>query len=176
MRPKHCLLLMALILAPACGGEPVGPATSAPQSESIATSPSPGPASSAGQVTATRAGTSCEAARAAWADDAAARGADAPKPPPEHDEELKNILNRGSYLNDCAVPESADVAICAAIVDGQARGVTVTLDYVAADPRSRSVEGGAQAQADCIAEAIGKMPFPSHETMSITKTRFAPTK
>ncbi len=160
------LVLAALAVVSGCGAAPAaGPAARVPEATDSASERAPVAAASGGrQVSATRGGTSCEAARAAWADDAAARGADAPKPPPEHDEELKNTLNRGSYLNDCGVPESADVSICAAIVDGKARGVSI------------AVEGGTQAQADCLADLVGKMPFPSHETMSITKTRFAPTK
>ena len=90
------------------------------------------------------------------------------KPPPEHDEELTNILNHGSYLNDCGVPESADVAICAAIVEGKAR-----------EGERRVADRGrhSERKADCLADLVGKMSFPSaRETMSITKTRFAPTK
>jgi hypothetical protein len=166
MPPQRFVVLGALVFAAGCGAEAVGPAASAPESgrpTAAADAPAARTATSA-RVTAMTGGKSCDAARAEWADAAAARGADAPEPPPEHDAEIKNTLNHGKYLNDCSVPESADVAICAAIVDGQVRGATVV------------IEGGTQEQADCVAEAVGKMPFPPHETMSISKTRFAPTK
>jgi hypothetical protein len=70
------------------------------------------------------------------------------------------ILNSGSYLNGCGVPDSMSVSICAAIQNGRAVGVTVTTT-----PRSPGVAG-------CISGAVRRINFPSHPKLDVTRTNF----
>ncbi len=71
------------------------------------------------------------------------------------------VLNRGTYLNSCGVPNNMDVNICAAVQNGRAVGVTVT---------TRPPNGGI---ASCISGQIRGMSFPSHPRLDITRTTFA---
>jgi hypothetical protein len=74
--------------------------------------------------------------------------------------QLGAVLNTGSYLNACGVPESMSVSVCAAIQNGRAVGVTVTTK-----PRS--------AKASCISRQIRNLRFPSNPKLDITRTNFA---
>jgi len=103
-------------------------------------------------------GTSCEAARARYVEEykmgdngpadltAGAYGA---------------VLNKGTYLNSCGVPSSTSVTVCAAVQNGRAVGVTVTLN-----PPNPGV-------ASCVAGQIRSMGFPSHPRLDVTTTTFA---
>lgn len=71
------------------------------------------------------------------------------------------VLNRGSYLVGCGVPNSMSVTICAAVQNGRAVGVTVTTN-----PRNGGV-------ANCIASKVRGLPFPSHPRLDVTTTTFA---
>jgi hypothetical protein len=84
------------------------------------------------------------------------------EPPGEHLEEIKGVLNGGDYLNDCDVPATATVDVCAAILEGSAVGVTVLL------------QPGTTPQAGCVADAIRRMSFPHHDLVSVARTSFAP--
>lgn len=70
------------------------------------------------------------------------------------------ILNRGQYLNACAVPNASDVFICAAIRNGVAEGVTVRTH-----PPSVEV-------ADCVAQQVRRLAFPVKPELDITRTTF----
>ncbi len=70
------------------------------------------------------------------------------------------VLNRGTYLNSCGVPPSMSVSICAAVQNGQAKGVTV---------QTNPANGGI---AGCISGQIRSMSFPAHPRLDITTTVF----
>ena len=70
------------------------------------------------------------------------------------------VLNRGSYLAACSVPHTTSVQVCAAVINGAATGVSVTLD-----PPDETA-------AECVAEAVRGMSFPSHPKLDIATTVF----
>ena len=70
------------------------------------------------------------------------------------------VLNRGTYLEPCAVPSSSKLRICAAVQNGQAVGVTV-----AAEPTAPDVE-------ICIAKEVRKLAFPTHAKMDFVNVQF----
>ncbi len=71
------------------------------------------------------------------------------------------VLNRGTYLNSCGVPSSTSVTICAAVQNGRAVGVTVTM---------KPPNPGLQS---CVAGQIRSMSFPSHPRLDVTTTSFS---
>lgn len=74
--------------------------------------------------------------------------------------DLGDVLNKGSYLNDCEVPADARVAVCAAVKEGRAVGVTVALS-----PSSPDVER-------CVAGKIRALGFPMHPKLHVARTTF----
>ena len=84
------------------------------------------------------------------------------EPPPENSDEIKELLNSGKFIGACNVPETARVEICAAIIDGAAKGVTVKIDP------------GSQDQASCVADAIRRIAFPSHPLVEVARSAFEP--
>ncbi|MCC6644815.1 MAG: hypothetical protein IT374_04490 [Polyangiaceae bacterium] len=70
------------------------------------------------------------------------------------------VLNNGSYLNSCGVPESTKVHVCAAVQNGRAVGVTVTMDPP--NPGASS----------CVAGRVRGLSFPSHPKLDIARTTF----
>jgi len=70
------------------------------------------------------------------------------------------VLNRGTYLNSCGVPPTMSVSICAAVQNGQAKGVTV---------QTNPANGGISS---CISGQIRSMSFPAHPRLDITTTVF----
>jgi hypothetical protein len=70
------------------------------------------------------------------------------------------VLNRGSYLARCKVPNSMKVSICAAIQNGSAVGVTVETS-----PYQPEL-------AECVAKSVLGMKFPPRSRLDITKTAF----
>ncbi|MEM1033548.1 MAG: hypothetical protein AAF928_02860 [Myxococcota bacterium] len=70
------------------------------------------------------------------------------------------VLNRGTYLNSCGVPPSMSVSICAAVQNGQAKGVTVQTN-----PKNGGI-------SSCISGQIRSMSFPAHPRLDITTTVF----
>src|SRR4030095_14136242 len=119
----------------------------------------PSPSAPSHPVESNGDGQGCNAAVQAWIEET---GGEAQNPPPEYDEELKKTLSRGTYLNDCRVPPTASVKICAAVLDGTVRGVTVAMDPAE------------QEHADCVAEAISHMQFTRQPIMALTRTEFEP--
>lgn len=77
--------------------------------------------------------------------------------------EYAAILGRGTYLQSCGVPSSVAVDVCAAVVNGGAVGITVTMA-----PHD-------QRLINCVVEAIRVLAFPSHPRMDIARSRFAAT-
>jgi hypothetical protein len=157
---RFAVALGLVSLAGACGGappptaaEPSGP-ISPIQMPADATSPSAG-------ITATLDGTSCEQARDAWAEDAAARGIDVPDASADEIAAFGAVLNKGTYLNPCEVPPTVGIVLCVAVLQGEARGVTVKL------------EGGTKQQGECVAHEAAKLTFPVRDVMSIAKTTFS---
>jgi hypothetical protein len=84
------------------------------------------------------------------------------EPPPENRDEIKELLNSGQFIGACNVPETSRVEICAAIIDGVAKGVTVTIDP------------GSEEQASCVANAIRRMAFPEHPLVDVARSAFEP--
>jgi hypothetical protein len=74
------------------------------------------------------------------------------------------ILNSGSYIAGCGVPDSMSVNICAAVQNGKAVGVTVTTS----PPNGRV--------ASCINSSVRRLNFPSHPKLDVTRTTFAPAR
>jgi hypothetical protein len=75
-------------------------------------------------------------------------------------EDFAAVLNKGTYLEPCALPSTSKVRICAAVQNGRAVGVTV-----AADPPSHDVEV-------CIAGEVRKLAFPSNAKMDFADVHF----
>ena len=71
------------------------------------------------------------------------------------------VLNRGSYLNACGVPNSMSVNVCAAVQNGRAVGVSVSTNP--SNPRI----------ASCISSQVRGMAFPSHPRLDVARTTFA---
>ena len=70
------------------------------------------------------------------------------------------VLNNGSYLGACNVPSSTKVNVCAAVQNGRAVGVTVSMD---------PPNPGAQA---CVAGRVRGLPFPANPKLDIARTSF----
>jgi len=101
-------------------------------------------------------GLSCEGARAKYIED---YSKDAP--PDLTAGAFGAVLNRGDYLNSCAVPPSMSVSICAAVQNGHAVGVTV----------STSPPNGGIAR--CVSGQVRSLSFPAHPRLDVTNTTFA---
>lgn len=72
------------------------------------------------------------------------------------------VLNQGSYLNRCGVPQSMKVVICVAVQDGKAVGATV------------STEPSDEGIGACVRNEVAALEYPSHPKMDIARTTFAP--
>ena len=107
---------------------------------------------------AVAAGSSCEAAIAAYNEEMDLKGgrrvADLPR------EAFAAVLDRGTYLSGCGVPDTMRVDICAAVQRGRAVGVTVV---------TRPANGRVQS---CVARAVRGLRFPSHPKLDVARTRF----
>jgi hypothetical protein len=103
-------------------------------------------------------GSSCEAAIAAYNEEMDLKGgrrvADLPR------EAFAAVLDRGTYLSGCGVPDTMKVDICAAVQRGRAVGVTVV---------TRPANGRVQS---CVARAVRGLRFPSHPKLDVARTRF----
>lgn len=74
--------------------------------------------------------------------------------------DLGAVLNNGAYLNDCDVPDKARLAVCAAVKEGRAVGVTVAMS-----PSDPEVER-------CVAGKVRALGFPIHQKLHIARTTF----
>ena len=148
---------LPFLLVLGCGGSSGGRAPSrAPEPTSpTETGRAPVPATASGKGSSD--GTTCEQAREAYVEEVniGARG--------QSDlsaDDFAAVLNKGTYLEPCALPSSSKLRICAAVQSGQAVGVTV-----AAEPSAPAVE-------ICIAKEVRKLAFPSHVKMDFVNVQF----
>ncbi len=111
---------------------------------------------SAGGVPQIPAGLSCEAAQSRYIEEMKLDG----KQPDLKAGDFGKVLNNGSYLSACGVPDSTKVNICAAIQFGRAVGVTVSLN-----PPNPGIAG-------CVAGKVRGMSFPSNPGLDVTHTTF----
>lgn len=74
--------------------------------------------------------------------------------------QFASVLNNGTYLNGCGVPDSTVVNICAAVQNGRAVGVTVSMQ-----PPNPSAQS-------CVASKIRGISFPSNPKLDIARTTF----
>ena len=74
--------------------------------------------------------------------------------------QLGAVLNTGTYLNACNVPSATKVSVCAAVQNGRAVGVTITMD---------PPNPGA---ASCVAGRVRGLSFPSNPKLDVTSTSF----
>lgn len=70
------------------------------------------------------------------------------------------VLNQGTYLAPCDVPESSHAQVCVAVQNGTAMGVTVSVD-----PSDPNIEL-------CIARQVRALSFPSHPKMDVARVQF----
>ena len=70
------------------------------------------------------------------------------------------VLNSGRYFAHCHIPDDSSIDICAAVVDGQAVGVTVAI---------RPLDAAGDA---CVESAIRALAFPSNHRMDVVRTHF----
>jgi hypothetical protein len=75
-------------------------------------------------------------------------------------EAFASILQNGSYLASCRVPERTVIEICAAVKQGRAIGVTVVTN-----PGSAALEA-------CVRGKVSGLAFPNSERLDVTHTRF----
>src|SRR5262249_54481261 len=104
-------------------------------------------------------GVTCEEARDSHPDEIGigAKSAEGPEPA---DDQFSQPLARGTYLNECDVPEQMHVSVCAAVMAGKAVGVTVATSP--ADPEKEK----------CVSGRIREIPFPSHSRLRVVRTSF----
>jgi hypothetical protein len=70
------------------------------------------------------------------------------------------VLNNGTYLAPCEVPETSKIQICVAVRGGVAIGVTVAID-----PSNPDFEL-------CVAKQVRALAFASHPKMDVVRVRF----
>ncbi len=70
------------------------------------------------------------------------------------------VLGKGSYLNSCGVPPATEVNICAAVQNGRAVGVTVSMN----PPNP--------GQSSCVAGQVRALSFPSNPKLDVARTTF----
>lgn len=71
-----------------------------------------------------------------------------------------SVLNNGSYLIACGVASDTKVNVCAAVQNGRAVGVTVTMT----PPNA--------GQSSCVAGRVRSLSFPSNPKLDIARTSF----
>jgi len=150
-------VMLGLLIVNGCGGggSAAAPARTSPPTFSPEAVPARGPATAMGKGSSD--GTTCEQARESYVEEVTmgARG--------QSDlsaADFAAVLNRGTYLEPCAVPSSSRLRICAAVQNGQAVGVTV-----ATEPSAADVEV-------CVAKEVRKLAFPAHVKMDVVNVQF----
>jgi len=151
------LAVMGLLLVNGCGGSSsaAAPTRASGPTFPTETGQAPTPITPSGKGSSD--GTTCEQARESYVEEinVGARG--------QSDlsaDDFAAVLNRGTYLEPCAVPTTSKLRICAAVQNGQAIGVTV-----AAEPSASDLE-------ICIAKEVRKLAFPSHVKMDVVNVQF----
>jgi len=154
--PIHARWAVVLVVVHGCGGQsPAAAPTRAPEPTVALPERSPMQPIASGKGSSD--GTTCEQARESYSEEVSigARG--------QSDlsaDDFAAVLNRGTYLDPCAVPSSSKLRICAAVQNGQALGVTV-----AAEPSAPDVEV-------CVAKEVRKLAFPAHAKMDVVNVQF----
>jgi len=75
-------------------------------------------------------------------------------------EAYASILQNGSYLAGCSIPERTVFEVCAAVKNGRTVGITV----VSSPPNA--------AVNTCVRRAVSRLHFPVSERLDVTHTRF----
>jgi hypothetical protein len=75
-------------------------------------------------------------------------------------EAYASILQNGSYLSGCRIPERTVFEVCAAVKNGHAVGITVS-----SSPASAPLNA-------CVRRAVSRLRFPQNERLDVTHTRF----
>lgn len=75
-------------------------------------------------------------------------------------EAYAGILQNGSYLAGCSIPERTVFEVCAAVKNGRTVGITVV-----SAPPSPAVNA-------CVRRAVSRLNFPVSERLDVTHTRF----
>lgn len=101
-------------------------------------------------------GMSCEGARSKYTEELKLDG----KTPDISAGQYGSVLNKGTYLNSCNVPPSTKVNICAAVQNGRAVGVSVSMN---------PPNPGA---ASCVDGRVRGLSFPSSPSLDIVTTSF----
>jgi hypothetical protein len=153
---KGVVLLGALFLV-ACGGSSGPPPARAPE-PTVPSEPGRGPTQPIASGKGSSDGTTCEQARESYVEEVNVGGKAGQADLSADD--FAAVLNRGTYLEPCALPSSSKLRICAAVQNGQAVGVTV-----AAEPTAPDVE-------ICIAKEVRKLAFPTHAKMDVVNVQF----
>jgi hypothetical protein len=150
------LAAMGLLLVHGCGGgAAAAPSRSPEPTAPMETGHGPTPSMVTGKGSSD--GTTCEQARESYVEEVnvGARG--------QSDltaDDFAAVLNKGTYLEPCALPSRNKLRICAAVQNGQAVGVTV-----ASEPSAPEVE-------ICIAKEVRKLAFPTHVKMDVVNVQF----
>jgi hypothetical protein len=149
---------VALFVVPACGGSNGAAPSTRPPETTISTDSERGPTPPPSANKGSSDGKTCEEARESYSDDVNIGGGAGQADLTERD--FAAVLNNGTYLESCGLPNTSKLHICAAIQHGQAVGVTV-----AAEPPLPDVEV-------CVAKEVRKLSFPSHIKMDIVSVQF----
>jgi hypothetical protein len=102
-------------------------------------------------------GLSCEGAQAKYSEEMKIGDKGAPD---LTQGQFSAVLGKGSYLNSCGVPSSTEVNICAAVQNGRAVGVTVTMN----PPNP--------GQASCVTGQVRSLSFPANPKLDVARTTF----
>ena len=70
------------------------------------------------------------------------------------------VLNKGTYLATCEVPETSRAQVCVAVRNGAPVGVTVALDPANADLER------------CVSREIRTLTFASHPKLDVVRVKF----
>ena len=120
------------------------------------------PAASAA-LTVTPAASTCESVLAAEGDQIDLTSARRAAPDVSR-EAYAAILENGSYLSSCAIPDGTAVEVCAAVRQGRSIGVTVVT--VPPDARVNT----------CVRGKVASLAFPTSSRLDVTRTRFEPLR
>ncbi len=105
-------------------------------------------------------GMSCEGAIAAYKGDEVTIGGGPKAQADLTAGQYGSILNKGSYFGHCGAPDDMQINICAAVQNGRAVGVSV------------SVKPNNPGVASCIAGGVRGLSFPSRPNLDVTRTAF----
>ena len=156
---SRAAILMALAAVSGCGASTAE--TTAP-ARTIAAAPQESPTAEPTTTSATpNAGSSdgvtCEEARAQYVEQIDMQSGG---PADLRAEDFGQVLNHGAYLEPCNVPHDSHIRICAAIREGAAVGVTVSLAPAASETEI------------CLAKQVRGLAFPSHPKMDFVIVQF----